>query len=77
MTYIVAINYDTETRMPTILFQTKEVLDNSFELIKTECGAQLYKDDENNTYMVMMSTESLEDARENALFMRNLYNEVS
>jgi hypothetical protein len=79
MSYIVALNYDTDTRMPTIICDSEQKLNKCFKRISHPCGHNMYEDSEGNAYTIfaVWPDDELEQAQTQTQMLRDLYKSVA
>ena len=77
MSYIIAINFDKDSQMATVLCQSEQKMNQSFTLVKSPIsGAGHYIDDENNIYSIFDIVDNFDEAKQKEALLRELYMSV-
>ena len=77
MSYIIAVNFDADSKMATILCQPEQKMNQSFTLVKSPAGgAGYYIDNDNNTYGIFDIVDNFAEAKQKEAFLRELYMSV-
>jgi hypothetical protein len=77
MSYVVAINYDANTNMPTIICDSEQKLNKCFKRVSYPCGHNMYEDSEGNTYSIFAVWPDAESAQAQTKMLRDLYKSVA